>query len=247
MVTAVGAEATGPAGPIVVGDEVIAYRIAGAYADAITVPGAQVVPKPARLDWAQAGALMLTGTTAAHALAAVRARRGQTVLIHAAGGGVGLAAVQLAVLDGLRVIGTGRAASFGTLRRFGAEPVAYGDGLLERVRQVAPDGVDAALDLVGTAEAGDVSLALVADRTRVATIVAHNRAKRDGYLALGGAPGQDPIGLVIRDAARLRLTALVQAGAFDVIVGRTFPLARAADAHRALAEGGTAGRIVLVA
>lgn len=245
VVTAVGADAHGPAGPIAVGDEVIAYRIADGYADDLVAKAADVVPKPSKLTWEQAAALMLTGTTAAHALAAVLARPGQTVLIHAAGGSVGLAAVQLAVLDGIRVIGTGGPRSLDTIGKYGGVPVAHGDGLLQRVRERAPHGVDAALDFVGTDEAIDVSLAVVADRRRIATIVAFDRAKQTGIQAIGGSAGQDPIGVAIRNAARLRLTALAQAAAYDVPVAKTFPLAQAADAHRLLADGKAGGKIVL--
>ena len=245
VVTAVGANATGPAGPIVVGDEVIAYRINGSYADVIVVPAASVVPKPTRLSWEQAGVMMLAGTTAAHTLAAVRARPGQTVLVHGASGGVGLSVAQLAGLDGIKIIGTAAEKDFEMLRRYGAHPVQYGEGLRERVSAVSPEGVDAAIDLVGTDEAVNVSLALVADRARIATIVAFKQAEKTGIQTLGGAPGQDAEGIAIRDAARLRLTALAQAGAFEVTVARSFPLAQASEAHRLLSKGGAGGRIVL--
>ena len=241
VVTAVGEEAAGPAGPILVGDEVIAYRITGGYADTIVVPSACVVPRPTRLSWEQAAALLLAGTTATHTLAAVYARPGQTVLVHGAAGRVGLAVVQLAALDGIRVIGTTGEKNFDTLRGYGAEPVKYGDGLKERVAGLAPAGIDAVIDLVGTDEAVDVSLALMADHSRIATVVAFRRAKETGIQALGGSPGQDAAGVAIRDAARLRLTALAQAGAFDLKVSRQFPLAQAAEAHRLLAKGGGGG------
>ena len=247
VVTAVGEEATGPAGPILPGDEVIAYRITGGYADTLVVPAACVVPKPTRLSWEQAAAMMLAGTTAAHTLAAVRARPGQTVLVHGAAGGVGLAAVQLAVLDGVRVIGTAGEKDFETLRGYGAQPVRYGVGLGERVAELAPEGVDAAIDLVGTDEVIDISLAFVADRSRIATIVAFRRAGETCIQALGGSPGQDAAGVAIRDAARLRLTALAQAGVFDLKVSRRFPLAQAAEAHQLLAKGGGGGgHVVLI-
>ncbi len=246
VVSAVGEGALGPAGPVAVGDEVIAYRITGAYAEALTVPAATVMPKPTKLSWEQAATMMLAGTTAAHTLAAVRARPGQTVLVHAAAGGVGLAVVQLATLDGIRIIGTAGEKSFEILRGYGAEPVAYGDGLKARVEGLAPDGIDAAIDLVGTDEAVDVSLALVADRSKIATVVAFERAKATGIQALGGSPGQHEAGIAIRDAARLRLTALAQAGAFEVKVSRRFLLAEAAKAHRLLAKGGGGGHLVLV-
>ena len=245
VVIAVGEDAFGPAGPIEGGDEVIAYRIAGAYADAIVVSASAVVPKPTRLSWAQAGSMMLVGTTAAHTLAAVRARPGQTVLIHAAAGGVGLAVVQLARLDGIKVIGTASEGDFDTLRGYGAIPVTYGDGLMQRVAEAAPDGIDAAIDLIGTDEAIDVSLGLVADHSRIATIVAFDRAKEAGIQALGGSEGQDNWGIAVRDNAPLRLTALSQADAYDIDVCDSFPLTEAAAAHQLLARGDADGLIVL--
>ena len=246
IVTEVGHEAIGVAGPIVVGDEVIAYRIEGAYADAITVSAAQVVSKPRQLDWEQAASIMLTDTTAIHSLAAILARPGQTILIHASAGDVGFSAVQLAALDGINVVGTASEKDFGLLKTYGAIPVKYGEGLVDRVRDVAPQGIDAALDFIGTDEAVDVSLRVVKDRSRIATIVAFNRAKRDRFLAIGGSEGQDPGGLAIRSAARLRLTALAQAGAFNVRIARTFALSEAADAHRLLAKGVGGGHLVLL-
>ena len=246
IVTKAGLEAIGTAGPIVAGDEVIAFRVDGAYSDVITVSATQVVPKPRQLNWEQAASIMLTGTTAVHALASVRARSGQTILVHAAAGAVGLSAVQLAALDGINVVGTASEKDFDLLRRYGVTPVSYGEGLLDRVRGAAPRGIDAALDFVGTDEAVDVSLQLVHDRTRIVTIVAFGRAKRDRFLLIGGPAGHDPAGVAIRNAARLRLTALAQASVFDVRVARTFPLAEAADAHRLLAKGGVGGRLVLL-
>ena len=228
------------------GDEVIAYRIDGAYADAITVSAAQVVPKPRQLNWEQAASIMLTGTTAVHGLAAIRARTGQTILIHAAAGDVGRSAVQLAALDGINVVGTASEKDFGLLRKYGVTPVKYGEGLLDRVRDVAPQGIDAMLDFTGTDEAADVSLQLVHDRSRIATIVAFDRAKRDHFLAIGSSAGQDPAGVATRNTARLRLTALAQAGAFDVRIAKTSPLAEAAEAHRLLAKGSGGGHVVLL-
>lgn len=245
VVTAVGQDAYGPAGPVEVGDEVIAYRINGAYADAIAVSASAVVPKPTRFSWAQAGSMMLVGTTAAHALAAVRTRPGQTLLVHAAAGGVGLSVVQLAALDGVKVIGTASEEDFDTLRSYGVIPVAYGDGLTERVAVAAPQGIDAALDLIGTNEAIEVSLGFVADRLRIATIVAFDKAREAGIQALGGSEGQDAWGIAVRENARLRLTSLSQAGVYDVIVSDTFSLTEAAAAHRRLVRG-AGGRVALL-
>jgi len=246
VVTAVGADAIGPAGPIVVGDEVIAYRVSGGYTDRLVAPSSAVVPKPTALSWTQAAVMMLDGTTAAHALAAVTARSGQTVLVHGASGGVGSFLAQLARTDGITIVGTTSENHFDDVSRFGATPVKYGPGLRERVDQAAPGGVDAAIDLVGTAEAADVSLALVSDRSRIATIVDSKRAKRDGFQALGGSPGQDEVGIKIRMNARLRLTALAQASLLAVEVAKTFTFAEVAQAHQLLARGGAGGRIVLI-
>jgi NADPH2:quinone reductase len=245
VVTAVGTGAAGPAGPVSVGDEVIAYRAAGAYAAELVVPVQSVVPKPAAMTWEQAGGLLLTGATAVHALESAGVRAGDTVLIHGASGGVGLFAVQLAVARGATVVATASPARHDLLRDFGAVPIAYGDGLAERVRAVAPDGVDAAVDTVGTDEAVDTSLELVVDRQRIVTIAAFGRAHDVGIKLIGGGPGADP-GTAIRDAARLQLTEAVAAGRLRVIVAHSYPLAEAAAAHRDIMTGHTTGKIVLV-
>jgi NADPH:quinone reductase-like Zn-dependent oxidoreductase len=246
VVTAVGPATEGPAGPVSTGDEVIAYRAPGAYATELVVPAWAVVPKPAALDWAQAAGLMVTGVTAWHLLTATSVSAGDTVLIHGGSGGVGLMAVQLAVIRGAQVVATASPARHGLLAELGAVPVAYGPGLAERVAAAAPDGVDVALDLVGTDEAWDVSLGLVADRARVATIVAFGKGLQAGIRVLGGAPGADP-GTEIRERARLDLARLAGEGKLRVIVSQTFPLAEAAAAHRAIRDGHTTGKIALIA
>ena len=246
VVTAAGADARGPAGPVAVGDEVIVYRILGAYADTVTVPASAVVPKPPGLSWETAAAMMLAGTTAIHLLTATGVTDGDCVLVHGAAGGVGSIAAQIAVRDGARVIGTASEHDFGRLRSYGVIPVTYGAGLLDRVRSAAPDGVDAAIDTVGTDEAIDVSLALVSDRRRIATVVAFDRAEETGIKGLGGSPGSDKGGIEIRDSARLRLTSLVSEGSVEIVLGPSFPLAGVAEAHRQLAAGKTHGRVVLI-
>jgi NADPH:quinone reductase-like Zn-dependent oxidoreductase len=245
VVTAAGPEAVGPAGPVTEGQEVIAFRAPGAYAAELVVPAQALVPKPAVLDWAQAAGLMLTGATAWHALAAASVGRGDTVLIHGGAGGVGLMAVQLAAARGAAVLATASPARHDFLRGLGAVPVAYGDGLEERARAAAPGGIDAALDLIGTDEAMDVSLALVADRARIATIAAFARGLREGTKVLGGAPGADP-GTELRDAARPELARLAQGGTLRVFVDQTFPLADVAAAHHAIMGGHVRGKIALI-
>ena len=122
----------------------------------------------------------------------------------------------------------------------GAEPVEYGPGLADRVRAIGVP--DAALDLVGTDEALDTSVELVADRCRIATIAGFARAGELGIAALSGAGD----GQAIRDAARPELIRLAAAGQLTVTVDKVFPLADAADAHRYLQSGHAHGKVVLV-
>ena len=245
VVTAAGPAAVGPAGPVTEGQEVIAFRAPGAYAAELIVPAQSLVPKPAVLDWAQAAGLMVTGATAWHTLAATGVGPGDTVLIHGGAGGVGLMAVQLAAARGAAVVATASPARHDFLRGLGAVPVAYGGGLEERVRAAAPGGIDVALDLIGTDEAMDVSLALVADRSRIVTIAGFARGLREGTKVLGGAPGADP-GTELRDAARPELARLAQDGTLRVFVDKTFPLADAAAAHHVIMGGHVRGKIALI-
>jgi NADPH2:quinone reductase len=244
VVAQVGIYAVGPGGPVEVGDEVIAFRIDGGYADELVVAAAAVVPKPAAMSWEAAGGLMLAGATAMHALATTVARAGETVLVHAAAGGVGLMVVQIAVARGVRVIATASEPNHPRLRELGAEPTTYGDGLAERVRGLAPGGVDAAIDCVGSDEAIDVSLELVDDRDRIASIAAFPRGFEVGIKMLGGGPGADP-GTELRAAARLELIALVEQGQL-VVDARPFSLEDVAAAHREGQAGHVSGKLVLV-
>ena len=106
--------------------------------------------------------------------------------------------------------------------------------------------MDAAVDTVGTDEAIDVSLVLVPDHRRIATIVAFDRVAKTAIKALGGSPGSDKGGIEIRDAGRLRLTSLVTEGSVKILLGRSFPLADVAEAHREVGAGKTRGRVVLI-
>jgi enoyl reductase len=140
-------------GRFAVGDEVLGWAMLCAYSEHVVVGVDDIVRKPAAMPWPEAGALSASGQTAGTALTALGVADGETVLIHAAAGGVGSLAAQIALARGARVIGTASARNHDYLRTLGAEPVAYGDGLVERLRTLAPDGVDAALDASGTVEA----------------------------------------------------------------------------------------------
>lgn len=245
VVLSTGGDVVGPSGPVRSGDEVIVYRATGAYASVILAPVEEVVAKPEAMTFEEASGLMLAGVTAFHALRASSVIAGDTVVIHGAAGGVGLMAVQLAVAEGARVIGTAGPAQHELVRSFGAEPVNYGDGLLERIRALAPGGVDVALDCVGSEEALEVSVALVGDRSRIVTIAASGRAPELGIKAIGAGPGADP-GTELRARARLELVRRVEQGTLRVIVDTAYPLVDVQAAHRQLMSGHAHGKIVLL-
>jgi len=137
-----------------VGDEVMAYARkdvvhAGTFAELVAVSAVAVARKPAALDWPQAGGLPLAGLTALRTLDRLGVVSSDTVLIHGAAGGVGSMAVQIAHGRGARVLGTASAGNHARLRELGAEPIAYGEGLADRVLELAPGGVTAVADFVG--------------------------------------------------------------------------------------------------
>ncbi|GAA4494678.1 NADP-dependent oxidoreductase [Actinoallomurus oryzae] len=222
------------------GDEVIGYVREdhvgrGTYAELVSAPVRTLGRKPARLSWAEAGGLPLAGLTAYQALVkALGVNEDDTVLIHAASGGVGSFAVQIALARGARVIGTAGPRNHDHLRSLGAEPVAYGPGLADEVRRLVPGGVSAALDLVG-GEALEVTPKLLTGKGRWASIVDPSVTERGGRYVF---VRPDPTDLAA-------LARLVDDGRLTVPVAKTFPLAEAAEAQRLSAEGHTRGKIVL--
>ncbi|MFG2821092.1 NADP-dependent oxidoreductase [Kitasatospora sp. NPDC048365] len=223
------------------GDEVIGYVRKdwvehGTYAELVAAPVRTLARKPAALDWAQAGGLPLCGLTAYQALVkALAVREGETVLVHAAAGGVGCLAVQIAEARGCRVIGTASERNHHFLRGLGAEPVAHGPGLADRVRELAPGGVDAALDLVG-GDAVETSAELVADPGRIASVADYRVAALGGHYVWARPDHAD-----LTELARL-----ADDGRLTVPVASTFPLSQAASAQALNAEGRTRGKIVLL-
>ncbi|GHH86119.1 oxidoreductase [Streptomyces sulfonofaciens] len=227
------------AGEFFVGDEVFGYIRKdevqhGAYAELVSAHVRMLARKPAALDWAQAAGVPLAGLTAYQALKRVGVRSGDTVLIHAAAGGVGSLGTQIAVALGARVIGTASARNHDFLRELGAEPVEYGDGLAERVARLAPDGVDAALDFGGD-DAVTVSQRLLKDPARVASIVAPDVTDRGGHYVW-----------VRPDSSDLAALAdLADEGRLTVPIDRTLPLARAAQAWERSKTSRVRGKLVL--
>jgi enoyl reductase len=222
-----------------VGDEVLGWSVFGAYAEALVVPAGQAVRKPPEMPWEVAGAMSASGQTAHRSLRELGVSAGDTVLVHAAAGGVGSVAVQLAVAWGATVIGTASEGNHEYVRSLGATPVTYGDGLVERVRAVAPQGVDVAFDAAGRG-ALDASVELVADRGRIGTIIDFAGAERLGVVGLRGGPNA-------RTRERLgELVGLFGKGALAVHIGHRLPLAEAAEAHRIVESGHGRGKVVLV-
>jgi enoyl reductase len=229
-------EAVGDGSPWSVGDEVVGWAERACYAEHVLADAASLVAKPRTMPWDQAGALSASGQTAASVLTALGVRPGDVLLVHAAAGGVGSMAVQLARAVGARVIGTAAPAGHDYLRSLGATPVAYGTGLLEAVRKAAPDGVTAVLDGVGTREALEVSLTVVADRDRVGTLVSSAAATELGVTRLRPRRSVEQLGALLR---------LYESGALRVTIAGSYPIADAALAHRRLDEGHVHGKLVL--
>lgn len=242
IVTAIGPDTELASGGGAVGDAVLAFRVQGGYASALTLPARDVFAKPDALDFPAAANLLLAATTAADMLRVTEPAAGETILVHGASGAVGVMVLQLARSRGIRAIGTASEGRFDVVGGYGGVPVAYGAGLEDRVRALEPDGVDAALDCVGTDEAVEVSFA-VAPRDRIVTIAAHARAEREGFRAVGGS---DPESAAYRDSVRAELIAQAAAGELEVPVAGTYPLERAADALTRLAEGHPGGKLALI-
>lgn len=222
------------------GDRVAAYarkdHIAnGTYAELVGVPDRAIALVPDDVDLVHAGALPLAALTAEQLLETLAVSAGDTVLVHAAAGGVGSFAVQLAGLRGARVIGTASEGNHDYLRGLGVQPVTYGDRLVESVRDLAPNGVDVVIDLVG----GDALAStpqLLAEGGRVASIVEADTVKQ-----LGGH-----YVFVRPDGAMLRmLLTLVSEGKLKVEVAQTFPLKQAGAALETNRSGHTRGKIVI--
>ncbi|MBB6672061.1 NADP-dependent oxidoreductase [Cohnella nanjingensis] len=218
------------------GDEVLGFTMLNGYAEYVTVGADQIVRKPPGMPWAVAGGFSGNTQGAHMALRALDVGAGDTVLIHGAAGGLGTAAIQVALAWGAKtVIGTASEPNHDYLRSLGAIPVRYGDGLAERVREIAPDGVDAVLDAAGP-EALQASVALVKDLNQIRTMVSFELAQALGVPSLSGT----------RTAERLRgLVDLYALGKLKIHLRQVLPLHRAADAHRMVESGHGRGKIVL--
>lgn len=243
VVTAVGPGVDG----FRVGDPVAALGVDGAYATDVVVPAAKAHVRPANVSAAEGAALGIPVGTAYQTLRSLGIRADDTLLVHAGSGAVGQAVIQFARLWGANVVATSSERRFARVQELGATPVAYGDGLAERVRAAAPSGVTVIVDAAGTDEALEASLELLADRSRIATLVRGRDAAGLGIRAFsGGSPERlTPQQLGWRAEAVPVALALLAAEAFSVELGPSFPLADAARAHEVVQEG-VDGKVVLV-
>jgi len=222
---------------VVIGDRVFGLSEEGAAQAELAVLS-DYAPIPPSLDFAGAAALPTAIETATRALDQLGVGTDGTLLINGASGGVGSAAVQLAVARGAHVIGTASPANHAYLRSLGAEPVAYGEGLVERVRALAPDGVDTALDVAGSGVLPEL-IELAGGPEHVVTIADFEGAQQHGVRFSRGDDGRAVQALA-------QIGELIESGRFSLPVGRTFPLAEIAEAHRVGEQGHVRGKLVLL-
>jgi NADPH:quinone reductase-like Zn-dependent oxidoreductase len=225
------------AGGFEAGDEVIGFtNDRASHAELVVVDAGHLTYKPAAVPWEQAGALFVAGSTAWAAVRAVGLGPGDTVAISGAAGGVGSIAVQLARLAGATVIGLASAGNHDWLREYGAVPVAYGEGVADRIREAAGGKLEAFIDTHG----GYVELAieLGVPRDRIDTIV--DLAAREKY---GVKTDGNAVGASVEVMAEL--AGLIADGKLVVPIAAVYPLVQVRAAFRELEQGHTRGKIVL--
>lgn len=219
-----------------VGDEVLGWAILSSHAELVWVSPESIVLKPASMPWSQAGVLSASGQTAATAISAVGVGPADVVIVHAAAGGVGSMAVQLARAAGAQVIGTVSPQGHDYVRSLGATPIAYGNGLLARIRQAAPQGVTAAIVAASSDEALQSSIEVVPDKARIG-VVAFN--------PLSQSLGLKRISTQRTTAGLAALTQLYDAGQLKVHVQDVVVFGEASKAHELIEAGHVHGKIAL--
>jgi NADPH2:quinone reductase len=190
----------GDVGSWAVGDEVLGAGGDFTHATVIDVPVANLVRRPALLPWEVAGSLAGAAQTALTILEAIGPV--SSLLIHGGAGGIGSITIQLAQAQGIAVVATGSGASQGYLRALGATPAVYGPGLVERLEQARPGLFDASVDMAGSEEATEASLA---------------RVKPDGFI--GTIAAMRPTSPRVEPISRRRDPALVERVATGIAAG----------------------------
>jgi NADPH:quinone reductase-like Zn-dependent oxidoreductase len=222
------------------GDEVLGWTDQRAsHAELIVVPVDQLIRKPAGVPWEVAGGLFVAGVTAYAAVRAVGAGPGDTVVVSGAAGGVGSLTVQLARLAGAAVIGLAGEANHQWLLEHGVVPVAYGEGVVGRIREVSDNHVDALIDTFGDGYVAMAIEELGVTPDRVDTIIDWDAAERYGAKMEGSAAGASAEVLA-------ELIGLIDRGELEVPIARVFPLDQVRDAYRELERRHTRGKIVLI-
>ena len=224
---------------IKVGDEVIGFTDNRAsHAEFVLVETGHLIPRPAKVPWEQAGALFVVGTTAYAAVKAVALKSGDTVVVSGAAGGVGSIIVQLAKNTGAKVIGLSSEANHAWLSGKGITPVAYGEGMADRIRKAAGGRIDAFIDAHG---GGYVELAIelgvVPDR--INTIIDFEAAKKYGVKTAGSQDGA-------KAEVLSELAEMIATGRLEIPIAKVYHLADVREAYRELEQHHTHGKIVLV-
>jgi NADPH:quinone reductase-like Zn-dependent oxidoreductase len=221
------------------GDEVIGYTDDRAsQAELVVIDAQHATRKPAGVSWAQAGGLFVAGATAYAASRAVNPAEGDTVVVSGAAGGVGSLTVQLLRRTGATVIGLASKPNHEWLRGHGVIPVTYGDGVADRIREAAPDGVDAFIDTVGPPYV-ELALALGVAPDRIDTIADFAAIDKYGVKSEGNAAGASAQTLA-------ELSALIDQGALEMPIAATYPLDQVREAYTELERNHTRGKIVLL-
>lgn len=218
-----------------VGDSVLGQAVTGSFAQFAIAEANSLTIKPETISWEVAGCISSAGGTAWTLLERLKVAEGDTVLIHAAAGGVGHLAAQFAVARGARVIGTASQANHARLREYGVEPITYGEGWPARVRNLSARGVDAVIDASGRGELPE-SVELAGGPERVLTIATFDLGETGVQFHVGSAA-----------AAELRqIVPLVGEGRVRVFVSRTYPLSATVEALKESKSGHVVGKLVIL-
>jgi NADPH:quinone reductase len=221
------------------GDEVLGWSFErSSQAEEVVVPAEQLIRKPADLGWPEAGALYVVGVTAFAAVRAVDISAGDTVVVSGAAGGVGTITVQLLKVKGANVIGLASEDHHEWLREKGVTPVTYGEGVMQRILEATPEGIDAFIDLYGP-EYVELAVQLDVPPAKIETIIAYEKAQEVGAKAEGSSDASTPE--ILGEMAEL-----VAAGKIEVPIAATYPLDEVREAFEQLEDRHTLGKIVLI-
>ncbi len=223
---------------VAVGDDVIGFtNDRSSQAEFVLVDSSNLVRRPANVSWEQAGGLFVAGTTAYAAVRSVALNAGDTVVVSGAAGGVGSIAVQLARNAGAKVIGLAGETNHKWLTDHGAIPVAYGDGVEDRIRAASGGKIDAFVDTFGGGYV-ELALKLGVPKDRIDTIIDFAAAAKHGVKTEGNHQAASADVLA-------ELAGQLAAGRLEIPIAKVYPLAEVRSAYRELEQRHTRGKIVL--